>query len=146
MKVVGSLSLSLRYDSHQRQRDSHSSAEERTEPLGSRCATALLAAHTCQMVRVHVCVRISLCTFTKPTSWWYRGQNHLTTNPERKKKNNNFATQRVGGCNYTGEGQTPACWQTHQCLALTADRRAGRASCTADLAHPGSLGRFCHWL
>lgn len=44
------------------------------------------------------------------------------------------------------EVQMPTRWQTRHCLALAADRRTGRASCTAELAHPGSLGKFCHCL
>lgn len=44
------------------------------------------------------------------------------------------------------EVQTPTRWQTRQCLALAADRRTSRANCIAELAHPGSLGKFCHCL
>lgn len=48
-----------------------------------------------------------------------RTNNHLTANPERKKKN--FAAGRVGGCNYTGErykcpgpGRCASAWHCQQ--------------------------------
>ena len=66
MKVVGSLSPSLHYDSREQQRDSCSSTEERTKPLGSRRAAALLDANTFKTICMYVCACVYMYLQNQP--------------------------------------------------------------------------------